>query len=83
MEYKTIKYTVDGYIGRLTISRPEALNALNSEVLNELNRVLCEIKENKDLRVLILTGEGRSFVAGADIKEMSTLSPLEDRKSVG
>ena len=40
MEYKTIKYTVDGYIGRLTINRPEALNALNSEVLNELNRVL-------------------------------------------
>ncbi len=69
MDYKTIKYTVDGYIGRLTINRPEALNALNSEVLSELNRVLCEIKENKDLRVLIVTGEGRSFVAGADIKE--------------
>lgn len=79
MDYKTIKYTVDGYIGRLTINRPEALNALNSEVLSELNRVLCEIKENKDLRVLVVTGEGRSFVAGADIKEMSTLSPLEGK----
>ena len=79
MEYNTIKYEVDGFIGKLTISRPKALNALNSEVLDELDKVLNEIKENKDLRALIVTGEGRSFVAGADIKEMSTLSPLEGK----
>ena len=79
MEYNTIKYEVDGFVGKLTINRPKALNALNSEVLDELDKVLSEIKENKDLRALIVTGEGRSFVAGADIKEMSTLSPLEGK----
>ena len=67
MTYKTVKYEVNGHIAKITINRPEALNALNSEVLDELNTLLDEVRANKDLRVAILTGEGRSFVAGADI----------------
>lgn len=59
------------------MNRPKALNALNSEVLDELDKCLDEIKANNDLRVLIITGEGRSFIAGADIKEMSDLGGLE------
>ena len=76
MTYKTLKYEVNGHIAKITINRPEALNALNSEVLDELNLLLDEVRANKDLRVAILTGEGRSFVAGADIKEMSTLTAI-------
>lgn len=77
MDYNTIKYEVNGYIAKITMNRPKALNALNSEVLDELDKCLDEIKANNDLRVLIITGEGRSFIAGADIKEMSELTGLE------
>ena len=80
MGYNTIKYETNENIGKLTINRPDALNALNSEVLDELDNLLNEIKNDKDLRVLIITGEVRSFVAGADIKEMSVLSPIEANK---
>ena len=69
-----IKYEEEGDIAILTINRPKALNALNSQVLNELDRVLDDIDTDK-IRALILTGAGeKSFVAGADIAEMSTLT---------
>lgn len=77
MDYNTIKYDVNGHVAKITINRPDALNALNSEVLADLDKALDEIKENKDLRALIITGEGRSFIAGADIKEMADLNGLE------
>ena len=58
----------------MTINRPKALNALNSEVLEQLNKTL-DIIDTSKIRVLIITGAGeKSFVAGADISEMSTLS---------
>ena len=60
----------------LTINRPEALNALNSQVLSDLKAALDELKKEADLRCLIITGAGpKSFVAGADIGEMSTMNP--------
>ena len=59
-----------GKVGILTISRPEALNALNTEVLNQLEQQVLAVEECKDLRAVIVTGEGKSFVAGADISEM-------------
>ena len=77
MDYNTIKYEVNEHIAKITMNRPKALNALNSEVLDELDKCLDEIKANNDLRVLIITGEGRSFIAGADIKEMSDIGGLE------
>lgn len=80
MSYNTITFDVNENIGKITINRPEALNALNGEVLTELDQVLDQIKENQDLRVLIITGEGRSFVAGADIKEMSELNAIEAKE---
>lgn len=68
MKYITFKQ--NGYIGTLTIDRPQALNALNEEVLTELDRLLDEIAA-LELRCLILTGAGeKAFVAGADIGEM-------------
>ena len=66
-----------GQVGIITINRPKVLNALCSQVLDELNEVLDSIDTNK-LRALILTGAGeKSFVAGADIAEMNTLSQAE------
>ncbi len=69
-----IKYEEDGNISILTINRPKALNALNSKVLEELDTTLESIDTSK-IRALIITGEGeKSFVAGADIAEMSSLT---------
>ena len=72
-----IKYEEDGKIAVLTINRPKALNALNSKVLEDLDKTLSSIDTNK-IRALIITGAGeKSFVAGADIGEMSSLSKKE------
>ena len=69
-----IKYEEEGQISFLTINRPKALNALNTKVLEELDKTLDSIDTNK-IRSLIITGAGeKSFVAGADIAEMSTLT---------
>ena len=74
LQSEFIKYEEEGLISILTINRPKALNALNSEVLDELNKTL-DIIDTSKIRVLIITGAGeKSFVAGADISEMSTLS---------
>lgn len=74
MEYKTIKLEFDGTIGILTLNRPQAMNALNLEVYKELNLALDVIEKNDEVCVLIVTGEGKAFVAGADIAEMSPMN---------
>ena len=72
-----VKYEEEGSYAIITINRPKALNALNSQVLTELDKILNEIDTNK-ISVVILTGAGeKSFVAGADILEMSSLSKKE------
>ena len=67
----------EGKIATLTIHRPEALNALNSALLDELSEVVQELSTNQEISVLIITGEDRSFVAGADIAEMAQYTPEE------
>lgn len=75
MEY--ILYEANGAVGKITINREKALNALNSQVLDELNETLDAVNLD-EVRCLILTGAGtKSFVAGADIGEMSTLTKAE------
>ncbi len=72
-----INYEVDGAVAVLTINRPKALNALNSAVLDELSETIDSI-DLSEVRALIVTGAGeKSFVAGADIGEMSTLTKAE------
>ena len=72
-----IQYEQNGAVGKITIAREKALNALNSQVLDELNETLDQVDMNA-VRCLILTGAGeKSFVAGADIAEMSTLTKEE------
>ncbi len=72
-----VLYEVKDYVGIITINRPKALNALNSQVLEELDQVLDSV-DSSTVRCLILTGAGeKSFVAGADIGEMSNLTKAE------
>ena len=67
-----------GQIAVATINRPKALNALNSQVLEDINELLDAVCGDADIRALVITGAGeKSFVAGADITEMSTLTPEE------
>lgn len=80
MSYNNIKFEKDGVIGILTISRPKALNALNTETVTELNDCVGKIEQDPEVKVVIITGEGsKSFVAGADIVEMSTKNAVEGR----
>ncbi len=72
-----IHVTTENHVALLTIDRPRALNALNSQVLEELDLAIDSL-DLSDVRVLVITGAGeKSFVAGADIGEMSTLTKAE------
>jgi len=67
-----------GNIAIATINRPKALNALNSDVLTDLNELVDVVTADAEIRALVITGSGeKAFVAGADIGEMSTLTPAE------
>ena len=67
-----------GNIAVATINRPKALNALNSQVLEDLNELVDLVTADEEIRALVLTGAGeKAFVAGADIGEMSTLTKAE------
>ena len=72
--YQTIRYEKQDQIAIVTIDRPEALNALNGTVITELELVVAALENDRDVRCMILTGEGRSFVAGADIGEQYPLN---------
>lgn len=77
MEY--VKLEQQEHIGIITIDRPEALNALNSDVLSDLDAVLDEIEGNDDIYVAVITGQGRAFVAGADIGQMKDFGAVEGK----
>ncbi len=71
-------------IATITINKPEAMNALSTEVLKALASALSDIKEDKELRCAIITGEGdRAFVAGADIKEIDSLNSAKAHDFAG
>ncbi len=70
MEYTTLKYEKDGMIGRVTFNRPEIHNAFNSTVITEMSHLFTEIGKDDDIRVVVLTGAGKSFCAGADLNWM-------------
>src|SRR5476651_1049073 len=76
--YTTLLTTLEDGIYTITINRPDKLNALNRQVMSNLNEVLDEVYENKLIRSVIITGTGsKSFVAGADISEFVGLNPEE------
>jgi len=77
MEYQNVILEKEGPVAILKINRPEALNALNEDTLRDLMHAVTELETDKDISVAILTGEGKSFIAGADIKHMVGLTPLQ------
>ncbi|MCX7645331.1 MAG: enoyl-CoA hydratase [Rhodobacteraceae bacterium] len=74
MAYKTIVVEIEDYVALIRLNRPEALNALNTELLGELSRAVAEADANDKVRCLVITGSEKAFAAGADIREMSTKS---------
>ncbi|PLX09780.1 MAG: crotonase [Marinilabiliales bacterium] len=77
MDYTTLRFGISENIAEIVIDRPKALNALNSTVFKELNSVLDQIEANSEIRAVIVTGEGKAFVAGADIAQMSDMETDE------
>ncbi|MCJ7772614.1 MAG: enoyl-CoA hydratase-related protein [Desulfobacterales bacterium] len=77
MSFETILYTISKGICTITINRPEVLNALNNQVLTELLAAIHQTETDDTVKVVILTGEGRAFVSGADIEFMKNLSTKE------
>ena len=74
MTYNTLTFEQKGRVAVVTLNRPDSLNALNAEVMSELASLAAEIDQNSDIAVTVLTGAGRAFAAGADIKEMQPQS---------
>jgi enoyl-CoA hydratase len=65
---------------QIKINRPEVLNALNSETFDELSLVLKQLDNDRDVRAVIITGEGKAFVAGADIAELKDMNAFQSRR---
>ena len=78
-EYKNLLYENQNGIGILTMNRPKALNALNMETMVELEDFFTKAAKDKELKVLVITGSEKSFIAGADITEMLPMSAAEGK----
>ena len=74
MAYKTIIVETRGRVGLITLNRPKALNALNAELISELNQALDRYESDDEIGAIVVTGSERAFAAGADIKEMQEKS---------
>ena len=77
MSYQTILTARDGAVGIITLNRPEALNALNSQVTAELAEAVEEMERDGEINAIVLTGSDKAFAAGADIKEIRDKSFIE------
>jgi enoyl-CoA hydratase len=75
-EFEYLQYEVDGNIAVITIDRPDALNALNADLLFELSAAFDLAEADYNVRALIITGTGRAFIAGADIANLQNLSDV-------
>jgi len=81
MAFDNLLLERDGAVAIVTINRPRVLNALNSQTIDELRRMILDLKHDDAVRVVILTGAGeKSFVAGADINELAVQSPTGGRE---
>jgi enoyl-CoA hydratase len=77
MAYKTLIVETEDHVSLIRLNRPDALNALNSELLGELSTAIREAEANDKVRCIVITGSEKAFAAGADIKEMSEKTFVE------
>lgn len=82
LEFKSIILEKKEGIAKITFNRPEVLNALNNEIRSEFQAAMSDIQSDDSIKVVILTGAGRSFIAGADINELKALTMQQARKVV-
>ena len=75
--YNTIILEKKGGIGYLTLNRPEVFNAISQELIDEMRDALARVDADEEIRVLIITGAGKGFQAGADIRELSVMRPMD------
>src|SRR5471032_1323718 len=81
MAFDNLLLERDDAIALVTINRPKVLNALNTQTLDELRRVVADLRQDDSVRVVILTGAGeKAFVAGADINELAVQTPTSARE---
>lgn len=79
-KFDTLLVTADGTRGSLVLNRPDKLNPLSSHTLHEIELAARWFDEHHDLKVVVVSGAGRSFSAGADLSAFSTATPMEDRQ---
>ena len=77
MNYETLLSLKEGMVGVITLNRPAALNALNTNMVTELIEALSEFEKDVEVRCLVITGSEKAFSAGADIKEMAEISAVQ------
>lgn len=81
MNYQNILFEIKNHTGVVTINRPDKLNALNNQTIEEIEDVINSIKNNSDIYVVVLTGSGeKAFVAGADIGELNNLDVISAKE---
>ncbi|MFJ4354185.1 enoyl-CoA hydratase [Pseudomonas sp. NPDC089428] len=73
MAFETILLDIHGKVGLITLNRPQALNALNAQIVGEINQALDQLERDPNIGCVVLTGSAKAFAAGADIKEMAEL----------
>ena len=69
-EYEDLLYEVDSHVATITLNRPDRLNAISQPMLESFSRALRDADADRDVRVIIITGAGRGFCAGLDLKEL-------------
>src|SRR5689334_24803838 len=80
MPYASIELSVVDRVATITVNRPDKLNALNAATIGELGEAIDEVRQRDDVGAAILTGAGRAFVAGADISELTSQTPLQAKQ---
>ena len=80
MSYKNLILEKEEGVALITVNRPRVLNALNSDVLKELSEAFAQLNGDQEVRVIIITGSGKAFIAGADISEMKDFTPEQARE---
>lgn len=78
--WETIRYIVDGHVAVLTLNRPQSRNAIDTVMRRELAQAVSDIRQNRDIKVLVLMGEGGAFCSGGDIHSMATDNRAEQAR---